>query len=109
MSKYVKINGVDFELCRPYKGKAIIWGYAGHGTHSNIYECYNRPSVYKVEIWDDWCRFFWNLEKAEWWINSHNCMMFTISAFVEWQNVKYFLSITKYHNRAYICSDGGLE
>ena len=65
----------------------------------DIYDCYERPSRYKVEIFEDWKRWFIQ-NGGNCTVNSYNCMMFTIFGYVTEQETgeRYECYITKAHN-----------
>ena len=104
------INGEVFEVSKPRKYKPVMvvpsrWNY------SSIYEAYDRPSVYKVGIWQDWCDFTYHVADdchytfGQPWITSRNTFAFTVSFNVydletyEWVGVAV---ITKDHNRLFL-------
>ena len=101
MAKTLKINGELFELTIPRKEVYAIecgkWG-----GYNAIFECYERPSTYKQEIWHDW--YMWSKDTIgvrSFYISGYNCMQFTISGLYEDENGnKYNLYITRDHNRA---------
>ena len=97
----MEINGVTFELTIPRKEVWVIKREKWDGFNA-IYECYNKPSVYKVEIWEDWYK--WAISTVgvrSFYISGYNCMQFSISGRYEDENGNvYNLHITRDHNRA---------
>lgn len=74
-------------------------------TYNTIWDAYNKPSVYKEEAWQEWCKWIndnYAYGDYEIVISGRNCMMFTISAKVrEKDGTAWYLWITRDHNRAY--------
>ena len=69
--------------------------------YHNIWQAYDRPSQYKIAIWEDWGRWF-NSNNGVCWIESRNCWQFTISGYVYDENgQKYYCYITKSYNRCW--------
>lgn len=66
----------------------------------DIFHHYDRPSVTKVEIWNDWLKWAYESD-ALLEITSHNCFRFTIRGNVEYNGKLYNLYITECYNRAY--------
>lgn len=100
MKKTININGVDFEVLKPRNSVKPFKG--NFGAPDEIYQCYDRPSRYKVGIWEDW--YNWALATdgvRRFEITSYNCMQFTIRGLYEDENGDlYNLVITKMHNKA---------
>ena len=104
MRKTININGEVFELL---KSDVNVCNYFVSGADYNeIYEAYVRPSISKVSIWAEWCKWcFDNIHKGNPCtisICSKNCSLFSISGMVAVDGHVYRLYITKSHNRAYI-------
>ena len=68
----------------------------------DIYDCYERPSQYKVGIFEDWKRWFIQND-GNCTVSSYNCMMFTIAGYVTDKNTgdRYYCYITKAHNKCW--------
>lgn len=95
--KYVEIKGVKFErvkslyLKNDYELKAI-------------YDCYDRPSTYKVNAynyWVDYARGLDLLKVAYYGVASYNSNIFTFDFCFKYESKKYYAHITPSHN--YIC------
>jgi len=101
MSRTIEINNVTFELTVPRKEVSAIEREKWDGMNA-IFECYDRPSIYKQQIWNDW--YLWSIKTIgvrSFYISGYNCMRFTISGLYEDENGnKYNLYITRDHNRA---------
>lgn len=101
MAKTIEINGVTFEVTisrkEVYAIECNCWG-----GYNAIFEVYERPSIYKQGIWEEW--FKWAIDTTgvrSFYISAHNCMFFKISGLYEDENGnKYNLHITRDHNRA---------
>ena len=81
--------------------KGNVSGSQRHTTYSSIYDAYSNPSRYKVEIWEEW--YDWYDKNGGWcWIESRNCMQFTIGGYVyDENNTQYYCYITKSTNRCW--------
>ena len=97
------MNNVFYETINPKtaKGGSMIWSSNQyHGR--TLYDCYNKPSTTKENIWDFWvneCRRLNPKESMDATLHnihvvSYNCMMFTIG-FEDDENWYY---ITPTHN-----------
>ena len=64
-----------------------------------LYDCYSRPSDTKIEIWEQWKRWFFDMDSYDVWVESYNTNFFTIAGTIEWKGGKYFIYITPAHNR----------
>ena len=101
MGKTMQINGVTFELTIPREEVHAIkrdrWD-----DFNAIFKCYERPSIYKQDIWGGW--FKWAVDTIgvrSFYISGHNCMQFSIRGLYEdAYGVQYNLHITRDHNRA---------
>ena len=111
MSKRViNLYGEDFEVIFPRDVVEPItpsmWDY------TDIYQAYDRPSVYKVEIWNYWCEFGdrgTDPDAAYYFccpvITSRNCFKFTVCFNVYDVDTMEFVGvavITRDHNRLYL-------
>lgn len=96
--KTITINGIDFELCKT--GEINETQQAWH-KRLTIDQAYSNPSTTKTEIYKEWLQFARETNASCFGISSYNCMMFTIGMYVNVGNNKYWLYITKAHNRAY--------
>ena len=107
MTKWMNINGREFEAIKPRKRevepfKPTCWDYR------DIYKAYEKPSTSKVFIWDGWKEWASNWQEYEitdMYISSRNCFSFAITANV-WNHATYefigVLHITKDHDRIYL-------
>lgn len=96
MKKYAQLNGINFEVVNLKTDNR-------QGKTNNIYEYYEKPSDRKLKIWEDWEKFFKDMEKAgmsvEWWIESYNVRIFTINAVVKVsEGLTWYFRITPTHN-----------
>ena len=102
------INSVEFEVFKVAAGVSVKFtGFTGKGTdYDEIKSAYGRPSDTKVIIWHSWCDWCRETNKngipCELWIESHNCMKFSIGGKVQYGGHVYKLWITKGHNRAFL-------
>ena len=95
-----QIGGIEFEfdnktLCRVTRGDIP--------SYSDIFQFYNRPSIYKQGIWNSWVEWFReNSEDSTDWmeISSHNVNFFSISGQITVGSTRYNLYITRCHNKA---------
>lgn len=101
--KYVLIGGKVFELQSTNTYVAWDATSASLGVQSSIYDAYARPSVYKVEAWEDLVRWCDRNEKCGVWISGHNCMTFSVHGYIEQYGVRYYVEFTHMHNRAWVC------
>lgn len=100
--KTITINERTFELIQP---RNAINPYIGFlGSRSDIYQWYDSPSQYKVEIWEDWLEWAYTTDGLlSFEITSANTFQFSIGGvYVDDNNVRYGLRITRGHNRAYL-------
>lgn len=100
----ITINGETFELFKSESSESepIIRG----AVYDEIYDVYDRPSQFKVNVWRAWCDWCFELNASDnpctLSICSHNCMQFSISGKVLFDGKLYSLWITRDHNRAYL-------
>ena len=107
MTKYTEINGVYFETIKSDKTEAFIKRQENPFNRPiNIYECYNKPSKSKLDIYDYWLDWFNQSSNVyAFGITSYNTFSFTIGAILfdeETGEDIGFIQITKCHNRLYI-------
>lgn len=109
MKKTVKLYGETFEVKYPKNGVEFrapsMWDY------TDIYQAYERPSIYKVQIWEYWKNFGLPEDETQPyrvgipWIDSRNCFMFTVTADIydgETGEFAGIMHITKDHNYLYL-------
>lgn len=100
--KTLTINGVDFQLINPRKYE--VKPFTGWFCDENaIFNCYERPSLSKIRIWNDWLKWARDTEGVFGFeILSYNCMQFTIGGgYKDEKGKEYVIYITKAHNRIY--------
>lgn len=96
------INGETFEVIRTRKH--IVKPFRGwFCDESAIFNAYERPSIYKIEIWKSWLKWARETEGVKAFeITSHNCMQFTIGGlYVDESGKEYNIYITKCYNKLY--------
>ena len=109
--KTEKIYGETFEIIKPrkYPVKEFVPDFRWHTT--NIYNAYERPSIYKVQIWEYWKNFgIPEVETERYYIGipvitSHNCFRFTVTFNVYARETREFVGVavvTADHNRLYL-------
>ena len=94
--KRMSINGVEFEVKK--KGSISFYNECMCRT---LDDCYAKPSDIKKAIWKEWCEFFrpfYSNFAIGCFVNSYNCMVYTIGAQIEVDNVHYNVLITPVHN-----------
>lgn len=94
----LELNGVTFKVTKP---RNPVRPFSGWFCDENaIYNCYDRPSEYKVAIWNDWLKWARETDGVTGFeISSYNCMQFTISGFyVDENGNEYNIYITKSRN-----------
>lgn len=71
-SNHYRLGNEIFKICkRPENMTGIHYGY------SNIYEAYDRPSIYKIRIWEEWVQELSQFS-ASIYIPSRNGFQFSI-------------------------------
>ena len=105
--KTITINGVNFEVKTPRKNKVYFnqcVNYLMRYQGRDIWDCYDRPSEVKQEIYKDWVKWYTDCDKNVdlFGITSYNCMQFSLGClyYDRENNVRYSLSITRDHNVA---------
>lgn len=93
----IKLNGVDFI----FDNKELL-PLPINFKYRSIYDAYETPSIYKIDIWRDWEKWFYEND-GYCGINSKNCMQFSITGVVRDSNTgkRYRCEITKAYNRCY--------
>lgn len=92
--KHIEINGVNFEKVRG--------GVNNINTNlKTLCECYDRPSIYKVNIYNEWVNYAREVGASKWGIASYNANIFTFDFIFSFNDVIYYAHITPSHN--YIC------
>ena len=104
--KNVKIGNEWFEVIKPRKYKPQ-YACPGKWDYADIWHAYNKPSKYKVDIWEYWNNFFGDNQYkfGTPFITSRNCFAFTVvfnvfnAETLEWIGIAV---ITRDHNRLYL-------
>lgn len=95
--KTIKLKGITFEV-----QKKTIYGrqyYSGR----NLYDCYNKPSYAKQNIYNWWKNWYYNNFDYEnrvgiLTVHSSNSMIFTLTMGIIYNDKQYHLYITPSHN-----------
>ena len=90
----IKLNGEYFELDTKERTTETSI------SRRDIDDCYERPSRYKLSIYNEWSNWFLNND-GYCGVGSYNCMMFTIQGYVTDKETgkRYYCYITKAHNK----------
>lgn len=89
----LEINGETFEF-----DTKDICDYNPSHPWTSLYDCYERPSRTKENIYEAWRRWFHELD-GELWVSSYNCNFFTISGYFKYNGDTYRAYITASHNK----------
>ena len=92
--KNIELGGVIFEECKPILHSEATW------STRRLEDCYDKPSVYKIEIWNDWSNWFKQFDECHFGVSSYNGFMFTIDGVICDNDQWYHIYITKTHNFA---------
>lgn len=102
----LEVNGEIFEVTTPKNSNVQRYVDLLTAIPRNIRECYVRPSVYKVEIYEYWKEWFHSLSQYDDvtfkqfnGVTSYNGFQFTIGGLLEVGQREYIVVITKAHNR----------
>ena len=113
MGKQLTINNEVFEVIKPRK-REVVPVYPGKWDYTNIYKAYERPSIYKVQVWQYWCEFSAGTDGEPFivgmpFISSRNTFAFTVTANVYQHDVVNntctfagVMVVTRDHNRIYL-------
>ena len=73
-------------------------------TRRDIWDCYERPSARKENIFKGWADWFLTANSYDFRVASYNCMIFTIEGYIidTETNIEYYVYITPSHNSAWI-------
>lgn len=93
----ITINNEVFELGKPMTALDVP-----AISDRDVSDCYTRPSMCKLSIFNEWSNWFINNE-GYCGVSSYNCNFFTINGIVTDKETKkrYYCYITYAHNRAY--------
>ena len=99
--KHAEINGVMFENISAFtkKGMSIVTDIETHNL-LNLFDLYNRPSNIKQNIYEDWKKWFFEIDNC---ISNFGClrgssMTFSIGAYFIYKDCACWCYITKSHN-----------
>ena len=97
-----EINGMYFEFIKPrnWYQTNILYGI---GENDEIFKHYTKPSTTKQEIWKEWVQWANDTEGVVGLhISGANCNTFSIKGWYIEEDKKYFIWITKCHNKMYL-------
>lgn len=91
-NQYMTLNGIEFVVERPLNYVPLI--------NRDLMDCYNRPSIHKIAIWESWLKWADKLPGiCELGVTSFNFNFFTIGGvWITEDGKKYVLHITKTRN-----------
>ena len=92
MKKTIIIGQSVFTVRKAIEGNEST---RNHVNHESIYTAYGKPSIYKVEIWNDWQAELLHNGAYNVGINSKNAHMFTISFTIEIDSIRYIGYISR--------------
>ena len=97
MKKIIKIGNDEFE----YKG-TMSKDYAYNQNYKRLENCYDRPSKYKVNIYNEWFSdLFENTNVVYYGVKSYNAHLIVLNAIVKFKDKLYYLDIHKSKNEIY--------
>ena len=91
--KTIKIGNDEFN----YKG-TMSKTYAYNQNYKTLKECYTKPSMTKIEIFNDLNKY---TDVEMYGISGRNAHLIIINAIVKFKNKLYYLDIHKSHNNIY--------
>ena len=97
-----EINGMYFEIIKPHNfyQTNILYGI---GANDEIFKYYTKPSTTKQEIWKEWVQWANDTKGVVGLhISGANCNTFSIKGWYIENDNKYFIWITKCHNKMYL-------
>lgn len=91
----MEINGIEFVIEKPLDYVPLT-----NAFNRDLMDCYNRPSIYKIAIWESWLKWSDKLPGiCQLGVTSYNCNFFTIGGlWITEDGKKYVLHITKTRN-----------
>jgi len=97
---FKQVKGLTFQVISPTsaKGRALL-ASAEHYKAGDIYEAYERPSVYKVRAWRDILAFSADIKAQAVYITGANCSQYsavTIKQTSTGREVYYFTAYNNY-------------
>ena len=100
MKEFIEIGGKTFELQKKHVEK----GVGERMSRRTIWDCYNRPSATKENIYRNWENWAYQNNLALFGVRSYNCNVFTLECVYITANDGnlYYLEITPCNHRAYI-------
>ena len=102
MSKYININGEQFQVIKPRKNKPTLENPYFMRT---LLDCYEKPSHRKRGIYNAWYEWYRTDDRlSEFGITSYNTYSFSLRCVFhdEEQNVHGLVSITPANNIIYV-------
>lgn len=105
--KFISLDGVTFQLKqRKFANQSPIREVIPMIVKSNkdLYECYDRPSTRKQDIYKSWCEWAYNCDKVKsFGIRSYNTNIFTLQGYVMFNDYSYgIIDITPTHNYIWV-------
>ena len=89
MKKILTIDGRDFTILKAQH-------FNPYFKRLTLDDCYERPSVYKFDIYNSWMNWGYKNGVEYFGISSYNCMMFTLSGlYTDNNGQQYYMYITK--------------
>ena len=105
MTKFMEINGEQFEVIRSAKTQQMIDYHFVNYKGRDLSNYYEKPSEIKKSIWREWSKWAGACDEIHYFeVTSGNWNRFTISGIYYGINETGFIQITKEHNRLYICA-----
>lgn len=107
--KTIKLYGETFEVKHPRNGVQEV--YPSRWDYTSIYQAYQNPSIYKVQIWEYWEKFGLPIDETQPYhigipfITSRNCFKFTVTFNVYDMETREFAGVavvTADHNYLYL-------
>lgn len=97
----LELNGINFEVVNSETNTGLwIQSDVEFSEFKTIYELYDRPSITKISIYNEWVKWFNELDGGvTFGCIRGNCNFFSIGGLVRRDNELLYLFITKGHNR----------
>ena len=107
MTKYMEINGEQFEVIRSAKTESMIDAHFVNYRGRGLEHYYEKPSNIKREIWRDWCSWCSSCDEVHYFeITNANDFKFAIGAiYIDEYGEQGYIRITDCHNRLYLCKE----
>lgn len=100
MKQYLTIGNVNFEVQKKHVEK----GVGERMKQRTLWDCYDRPSATKEEIYRKWQSWAYQNNITLFGVRSYNCNVFTLEgAYITANDGNlYYIEITPCYHRAYI-------